>query len=393
MKFDLFHSIGRIDEINPRLSDSQVFENFLVQAELADALGFGTVWVAESHFSSEVQKTNTDPVIPNYNGEVGLNSDSCQLAHLIFSRTQRIGFGTAIYNIVGGNGGPIGAADRIRSLAFLNQLQASPRRLDIGIAQGRFPYINRPFGISPRDDVEKKYWSVYQRIIFLEALEIFLRLSHGETLASQQTRNYDLAHASFTPAGKPTLDVSQNDRIYKRRWEFEKLKLVPQIPSQAMPNFVLGSTDPLAHTLAMSICDVDIFNLSFTPPDKINTIHAEFNEVCQSPRRPWSRDRLPRTVLVFIDKDEKKAQELANQAFDIYISAMQGTVAFPPKEALMQRALIGNADSILEQLSPGSRYDFRSDDRLMLWFEFGESSNERICERMQYFSEKVMPHV
>src|SRR4051812_32352645 len=132
MKFDVFHSIGRIDSLVPRLSDREVFGQFFGQAEAAERLGYGVMWVAESHFSSEVQKRNPDPVIPNYHGEVGLNADSMQLAQALFARTERLGFGTAIMNIVGGNGGPIAAADRVRSLAWLNSLSRRPRELAIG---------------------------------------------------------------------------------------------------------------------------------------------------------------------------------------------------------------------------------------------------------------------
>src|SRR5690606_10456140 len=159
-------SIGRIDSLVPKLTDREVFQQFFLQVEAAEKLGFDTIWVAESHFSSEVQKENPDPVIPNYHGEVGLNADSVQLASLIAERTECIGFGTAILNIVGGNGGPIATADRVRSLAWHNSMRKSPRNLWIGVASGRFPYINRPFGIVPRSNDEREHWSRYSSLIF-----------------------------------------------------------------------------------------------------------------------------------------------------------------------------------------------------------------------------------
>ena len=76
---------------------------------LADRLGFGTAWVAESHLSTEVQKTNPGAVIPHFVGEIGLNTDILQLAHRVFGRTKQIGVGSAIMNILC-NGGPIAAA-------------------------------------------------------------------------------------------------------------------------------------------------------------------------------------------------------------------------------------------------------------------------------------------
>ena len=80
MQFDIFHSIGRIDMLKPIPADRAIFSAFIEQCQIAEQLGYETMWVAESHFSSEVQKSNAKPVIPHYQGEVGLNADSFQLA-------------------------------------------------------------------------------------------------------------------------------------------------------------------------------------------------------------------------------------------------------------------------------------------------------------------------
>ncbi len=376
MQFDLFHSIGRIDTVRPRLNDEGVFRAFLRQAQLADSLGFGTLWVAESHFSSEVQKSGPSPVIPHYQGEVGLNADSPQLAHVVLNQTKRIGFGTAIYNIVGGNGGPVAAADRIRSLAFLNSLRDDARDLHVGVASGRFPYINRPFGILPRSDVEAAHWQIVSRLILVEAVEIFLRLSLGEAIGSA-----DLTQVPDTPGFE-----------YRRRWEFDRLKLVPELPDIARHvRFVLGSADPMVRDKALQFADCDIFNLSFTPPAQIEGIHREMFARYEQAGRLWHRARLPRTVLVFVDPDSRRAQEMASSCFDTYIEAMRGTVAVPDKNVLLERALIGSPDEIREQLTPGARHGFHAEDRLMLWFEFNQGDSRAVESQMKLFAEKVMP--
>src|SRR5207302_11142441 len=92
-------------------SERVMFENFFEQVVLADRLGFGTAWVAESHLSTEIQKLNPGAVIPHFVGEIGLNTDILQLAHRVFARTQRIGVGSAIMNILC-NGGPVAAGAR-----------------------------------------------------------------------------------------------------------------------------------------------------------------------------------------------------------------------------------------------------------------------------------------
>lgn len=382
MIFDIFHSAGRIDSLREPLNDRQVFTNLFAQARLADDLGFGTLWLAESHFSSEVQKKHSSPVIPNYQGEVGLNCDTPQLIQMLTARTSRIGFGTAIYNIVGGNGGPIAAADRIRTLAFLNQFADHPRKLDIGFASGRFPFINRPFGIRPRNQSEAEAWSQVQKNILCEATEIFLRLVQGETLNSHQVATYPL-----NDGGEPC----------PARWIFEEMKLVPELRQEdlARLNFIIGSHDPRAQDVALKWADCDIFNLSFTEPEKIEAVHSAMEKRYSTDHpelgRHWHRRRMPRTVLIFIDKDRRKAYERAEQCLDIYIEAMRGTVAVPDRKILLERALIGDPQEIIDQMSPDNPRRFHKDDRMMLWFEFNQSSSQSICEQMSLFAEKVAP--
>lgn len=370
MKFDLFHSLARVDQVEPRLSNTECFNNFIEQVQLAEELGFGCLWLAESHFSSEVQKRNREPVIPNFIGEVGLNADAMQLIQFLMAQTSKINFGTAIHNIVGGNGGPIASADRVSMLAFINQFQKKPRELKIGFAAGRFPYINDPFGIRPRNAVEAKHWNECKKYIFFEACEIFLRLCQGETLDSKMIRRYTLSH------GEP-LDS---------RWHFESLKIIPEPTSQSLEKmrFVLGSHDPQAEDLCLQYSDIDIFNLSFTPPDQINAAHERMAQKMKSHHRPWSRERMPRTVLVFIDASSSRAQDLAQRTLSTYREAMRGTVTLPPQEELVARALIGTPEQIAKQLADPLR--FHRDDRLMLWFEFNQNQHQDICEQMRLFA-------
>lgn len=403
MYFDVFHSLGTFSwEQSERRTVQELFE----QALLADELGFGTWWTAESHFSSEVQKRHKDPVVPYYVGEVGLNNDSPQLAQLIFERTRRIGFGTAIYNIVGGNGGPIAAADRIRALVFLNSLRDTPRKLHIGVATGRFHYINKPFGIVPRDPEEELLWEHYKRFIFLEALEIFLRLSNGEALSSDDVTPHVFSREYFPQPGawerfqaevkKLPLRAGESlERLrYQPRWLFEPLQLIPSLPTNASAfcRFVLGSMDPMAREIGLRHTDLDIFSLSVTPPAVLDALHAEMRERSGATGRVWHRSRVPRTSLIFIDKDLKKAESMASRCLDVYMEGMRGTVNIPRKEDLLSRVIVGDAAMVREQLSASDPRGFHPHDRVMLWFEFARD-HEEVCAQMRYFAEQVMPHV
>ena len=51
MKFDIFFSISQTPDTSGHIpSETEMFANFLDQAEKADELGFGVGWVAQAHF-------------------------------------------------------------------------------------------------------------------------------------------------------------------------------------------------------------------------------------------------------------------------------------------------------------------------------------------------------
>ena len=176
MKFDAFFSICQTPVNGSFPNERAMFLNFFDQVRLADELGFGTAWVAETHLSCQVQKKNPGAVIPHFKGEIGLNTDILQLAHKVFAMTRRIHVGSAIRNILC-NGGPIAHAENLRTFMSLHSLDPrESRNLHLGFASGRFPFSNFPFGIQPRNEMERAVWPVLKGRIFQEATELFLRL-------------------------------------------------------------------------------------------------------------------------------------------------------------------------------------------------------------------------
>jgi alkanesulfonate monooxygenase SsuD/methylene tetrahydromethanopterin reductase-like flavin-dependent oxidoreductase (luciferase family) len=391
MIFDLFHSSSDPVVGGRSLGARRCFAQFLEQVCLAEELGLQTIWCAESHFSSQTQKKTSQASIPHYQGEVGLNADSFQLFHWIVAHTQRIGLGTAIHNIVGGSGGPLASADRVNLLRVANGAWwPRPRELHIGVAAGRFPYQNSPFGLRPRCEAEALLWPHVQRIAFYEALEIFLRLIRGEELDSRQLTRHSISRAQaevgLRQENAERLAAIEFPYEPAPRWPFEALQLVPAADAADPLRIVLGSSDPEALRVARRYWNVDVFNLSFTPPERIDALHAELGAEDPS----WSRQRMPRTVLVFADPSRAVARERADAALNAYIEAMRGTAQVPDKRVLLERALVGDAAEIRECLLPGSRHGFHEGDRLMLWFEFNQLDGESIQRQMRYFVEEVV---
>lgn len=400
MQLDIFFSISQT-EVEGYLPDERtMFRNFFEQIELADRLGFGTAWVAESHLSTETQKKNPGAVIPHFVGEIGLNTDILQLAHKVFARTRRIGIGSAIMNILC-NGGPIAAAERVKTFLSLHSLDENERRLiTIGFAAGRFPFINIPYGIVPRNEVEKLAWPVVRTKIFREATEIFLRLLRGEEISSDHIERKKLTREDFRTdddwnrvaqaagSGADPIELSP-------QWTFPLLKIVPQEAPLDLLRLSIGSHDPETQIFANTLLPVGVFNLSITPGDEIEKTNERMQQHYHADGGPWHRSLMPRTVLVFINEEagltveqrRAAARSEAQSALSNYWRALEGTLDPAKVARATNNALIGDAGEIAEQ----AKERFDPEDKLMLWFDFNNHDSARVMRNMEAFMTKVAP--
>ncbi len=400
MKFDIFFSISQtpVDGVLP--SEATLFANFFDQVRAADDLGFGVAWIAESHLSSEVQKSHRKPVIPHWHGEVGLNADIFQLAHRIFAQTQRIEVGSAVMNLLT-NGGPVAHAERAAVFATLHGLNPSEkRRLHLGFATGRFDFMAAAFGIAPRNPFEEQFWPAIKGRILQEATEIFLRLIRGDILSSDDIASPTLPRSALRTDAEwaIALDLSgaQGDSIpLPRRFTFDRLKIVPQEWRRELLQLVIGSHDPATQELANQFLPVQVFNLSITQPAVIEDTHRRMATAYHASGGPWQRDHMPRTVFVFLNeqphlsREQRRAaaQAEAKAALGAYWTALEGTLDPQKINNAADNALIGDAEQIAEQI----RARFHPEDRLMLWFDFFNHDNARVIQNMRAFMEKVRP--
>ena len=408
MLFDIFLSICHTPVAGQLPSEAEMYQNFFTQLEAADALGFGTAWVAQAHLSTEVQKRNRQPVVPHWEGEVGLCTDFFQLAQLCFARTQRIEVGSAVMSLLT-HGGPVGVAERTGAFLALHGLDPTEeRRLRIGFSAGRFEFMARPYGIVPRDAVEEVAWPALRGQIFAEACEIFLRLLNGEVLSSEMVRATVLTRDNFRSDDdwKAVQDavVESNslaappDAIpIPRRYEFEEIKTIPQEWRQELLDLVLGSHDPELQVACNQWRPVKTFNLSITLPEVIEATHTRMRECYHSDGGPWQRHYMPRTVMVFLNEEpgltaterSSAAREEAQKALGSYWGALEGTID-PMKVAnAADNAVIGNAEEVAGQLA--ERFD--SEDCVMAWFDFFNHDSPRVVRNMEVFMSKVVPQV
>ncbi len=365
-----------------------MFDNFFEQVRLADELGFGTAWIAETHLSCEIQKHGPQPVIPHFVGEIGLNTDILQMAHVVFAQTKRIHVGSAVRNILC-NGGPIAHAEAVRTFLSLNRHRG--RELHLGFAAGRFDFSNRPYGIRPRSALELASWPVIKGKVFREATEIFLRLLKGEKIARTDVTMQSLARADFRSDGEwhKVLQVhgsAVEEISLSPFWDFERIGVIPFEADLSGLRLTIGSHDPVAQKLANRILPVGVFNLSITPPAVIEETHQRMAQEYQG---AWTRDLMPRTAMVFLAETTEKAKLAAEKAWVTYWKAMEGTLDQKKVDQAVANTLAGSPADLAQVI----RAKYHPDDRLMLWFDFNCHDNEWIKKSMRDFMAFVAPRL
>ena len=399
MEFDVFFSISQTPDAAGTCPDeTNMYANYLEQLGVADELGYGVAWIAQAHLSTEVQKRNKRPVIPHWEGEVGLCTDFFQLALLSMERTNRIEVGSAVLSILA-NGGPIAVAERIGNFCALQQVRGDTRKLNLGFSAGRFQFMASPYGIVPRNAVEEAAWPALRGQIFWEAAEIMLRLVRGDTICSDDIRETVLTRANFRSDEDwkvvQSANGTEDQEIHiQRRYEFEEIKSIPQEWDRSGVNLVIGSHEPSLQEHVNTFMPVQVFNLSITQPDVIEATHERMKGAYNG---QWERRMMPRTVMVFLNEEEglseeektAVAQTESEGALSSYWAALEGTLDPTKVAKAANNAVIGNAAEVAAQI----RERFHPDDRLMLWFDFFRHDSARICRDMRAFMDKVVPLV
>ncbi len=402
MEHDIFFSISQTPDHEGHIpSEQTMFKNYFQQLTLADELGFGVGWIAQSHLSTETQKSNSRPVVPHWKGEVGLCTDFPQLAMESFRQTNRIEIGSAVVSILA-SGGPIAQAERIANTLQLLAVKGDTRKLHVGFSAGRFEFMARPYGIVPRTPTEEAAWPALRGQIFLEASEIFLRLLRGDVVHSDEIRSTVLTRDNFRSDGDwekvQNAHGSKDDSItIDRRYVFEDIRIVPNKFDRNQLVLVAGTHDPKAQVFVNKYLPVRVFNLSITQPEVIDATHERMRQCFHSDGGEWKRSDMPRTSFVFVnDEDGLTSEEQrtaahseADLSLGAYWKALEGTIDPTKVQNAAQNALIGNVEDVAQQLVER----FHPQDRVMAWFDFFNHDSDRVCRNMRAYMEKVVPRV
>jgi alkanesulfonate monooxygenase SsuD/methylene tetrahydromethanopterin reductase-like flavin-dependent oxidoreductase (luciferase family) len=410
MEHDIFFSISQTPDSKGNIpNEAEMFANYFEQLQCADNLGFGTGWIAQAHLSTETQKSNSQPVVPHWQGEVGLCTDFPQLALESFRRTKNIDIGSAVISILA-SGGPIALAERIANTVQYLSMQDSNRKLHIGFSAGRFEFMARPYGIVPRNACEKAAWPALRGQIFMEASEIFLRLLRGDTISSDDIRTTTLTRNNFRSdedwskvqiayseeKGRPTSNLPESI-VIPNRYTFEEISIIPKQWNREQLRLVAGTHDPKAQEFVNQFLPVKVFNLSITSPEVIDLTHQWMSEVYHESGGEWQRRDMPRTSFVFLNDEgdltsqqQSDAAKLeASHALEAYWNALEGTIDPNKVSKAADNALIGNVEEIAKQIVER----FHPQDRVMAWFDFFNHDSKRVCRNMTAYMTKVVPLV
>ena len=407
MKHDIFFSISQTPGVDGKTpSEKTMFANYFQQLKHADSLGFGVGWIAQAHLSTETQKMNLSPVVPHWQGEVGLCTDFPQLAMESFRQTNNIDIGSAVVSILA-SGGPIAQAERIaNTVQFLSMLDEK-RKLHVGFSAGRFEFMARPYGITPRNSWEKSAWKSLRGQIFMEASEIFLRLLRGDIISSQDVRKTILTRDNFRSdedwAAVQAAYLAEsgaheaNEIVIPNRYEFEEISIIPKAWNRDQLQLIAGTHDAKTQEFVNSFLPVKVFNLSITSPTIIDSTHERMSACYHETGGKWQRSYMPRTSFVFLNDEDgltgeersHAAKQEAENALQAYWNALEGTIDPEKVSKAANNALIGNVSEVAQQIVER----FHPEDTLMAWFDFFNHDSDRVCRNMSAYMEKVVPMV
>ncbi|RNL61962.1 LLM class flavin-dependent oxidoreductase [Nocardioides marmoriginsengisoli] len=168
-------------------SDNQVLRQTLEEIQLADELGFDSVWLAEHHFS-----------------KYGMLGSPMNFGMAIAERTKQITIGTAV--LVLPLHDPLRLAEDIAALDVLSE-----GRVSIGVGRGYQPSEFAGFGI-PLEESKGRYEETLAVIRLALSEENFS--FHGEYLHYDNITTYP---RPFTPGGPPILQGTVSPDSFRDR--------------------------------------------------------------------------------------------------------------------------------------------------------------------------------
>lgn len=326
MKFGLFTVFDNYSDRYARTAEEMLYE-VLEQTELADRLGYDSVWYAEHHFS-----------------EYGILTSPHMLITAAAQRTNRIRLGVSIVSLPFHN--PLRVAeDYALADVFSNG------RLNLGLGSGYLPHEFAGFNLDGKDKAFR----------FNDALAVIEKAWKGGVF-SHQGEFYQFS------------DV--------------QLKLLPK--QKEVPLWI-GALRPqgVKYVGAMGYNIMGVPYVAANSIQELAAIIQDFKVAYRDAGHDESRINIPLALHTYVAKTREEAIETAREHLNLYLATRQygKGAAFEDLQA-REQLLIGSPEDVIQMIR---RYQEIGMDHVMMLMNFGALPHEKVMKSMELVAREVMP--
>ncbi|MCP4223278.1 MAG: LLM class flavin-dependent oxidoreductase [Actinomycetia bacterium] len=330
---------------------AQVFKDFLEEVELAEELGFDSVWLPEHHFSV-----------------YGILGDTLTMAAALAMRTERIKIGTAVVLL------PLQHPVRVAEQAALVDC-LSDGRLLLGVGRAYQPGEFGGFGVDPAESRQR----------FAESMEILAKCFSGERFSHE---------GEF--------------------WSVNDVELYPrQIQQPTIPMYMAAVSPPsfeLASQYGLSILRAPRFTSLDMVQDQWDIYCGYMNE---AGRDPMAQDQ-PMLMQTFVAESETEAKRIAephamwyhelfqkvlpgapgkkiHESYELYDTVRKAHARVTYDDLANWGSAFGTPEQVADRIVTYA--EAAGVNHWMAEMKFGGMSHEDTMRSMRLFAQEVMPRV
>lgn len=340
----LFSEFGTIPQ-------AQVFKEFIEEVELAEELGFDSVWLPEHHFSV-----------------YGILGDTLTLAAALAQRTKRIKIGTAVVLL------PLQHPVRVAEQAALVDC-LSEGRLLLGVGRAYQPGEFDGFGVDPAESRDR----------FFEAMDILLKCFQGK---------------KFSHQGK--------------FWSCTDVELYPKPVQQPYPPIYMAAVSPPSYKLSAEHGLSILRAPRFTRMDMVQEQWEEYcRYMLAAGHDPYAQDQ-PMLMQTFVAETEEEAKKIAephamwyhelfqkvlpgapgkkiHKGYEIYDKVREAHARVTYEDLADWGSAFGTPDQVADRIVQYARE--AGVNHWMAEMKFGGMGHEETMRSMKLFAKEVMPRV
>ncbi|MQA84297.1 MAG: LLM class flavin-dependent oxidoreductase [Streptosporangiales bacterium] len=346
MKFGLF-ILG--DHRDPSVSHKERLDQFMEQVELAESLGFDSVWFAEHHFTP-----------------YGLVGNTLTMAAAAAVRTERVRIGTGIVIVPFMH--PLRLAEEASMVDVL-----SGGRLDLGLGRGYQPVEFRTLGENMEESQAK----------FDEALEVLDEAFAGKTFSH-----------------------------HGRHWSFDDVTVQPRPVQEPLPFRIAAASPPTFERLGRQRRRI-LTSPNFTPSDLVKSLNEKYLSAYAAAGPLDLDDiEIPMLKQVFVHRDPASALSIPREyslayfrllghliaeegeehkGYEMYSKTKRHLETLTYEKLLADGVVFGTPDEVTEKMVQHWR-DLHI-NYFLAWFDFGGIPREQALSSIELFAREVMPAV